>query len=87
MLFFVEGLRCAAGMDTNGAIGIREFVAELKGVLCVLETSGCNEEMGAANLLSTFDYFIAVAGMVASSSELFICEVGSDIEERKSFFH
>jgi hypothetical protein len=56
-------------------------------MLCIFETSGSDEEMRAAYLLGTFDYAITIAGMMVSSSELFICEVGSDIKERESFLH
>lgn len=74
-------------MDTDGAIGVRELIAELKGVLCVFKAACGNEEMGTADFLGAFDYGITITGVMVGLSELFVCEVGGDVKEGKTFLH
>lgn len=74
-------------MHANGTVGVGKSLAQLEGVFCVLEASGCDEKMRASYCVGPCDHSFPVAGMMILFSELLISEVGSDIEEVVAFFH
>ena len=85
MLVFVERLVGAAGVDSDGAVGIVIAVAEVVRVRGVFKVAGSNEEMRAAYVVGPLNYFIPVFVVVGVVSELLICEVGGDVEEGVDF--
>lgn len=85
MLLLIERLVCSARVHADRTIRVFISIAELKRMRSVFNASCCDQKMSASHFLGPLDHFVSVLHMVFGAAELFVSQVGSDVEKRASF--